>query len=87
MRKSNVVKKESEQLLEKYNETQELLKIAEEEENEKLKRVEEKIKKICEEEEVYCGLILDHDLLLNIIKFALESKTNVNIPFRIYHKE
>ncbi len=58
---------------------------AEEEEVQRVQNVNDTIKKLCEENNLYCGLVLTSDDVANIVKFAIDSKENISIPFRLYN--
>lgn len=42
------------------------------------------INTLCAEEELFCGIIITPDDVLQIIKIAIETKENIKIPFRLY---
>ena len=52
-----------------------------------LLETEEKIKKVAEDESLFCGIILTVDDILQIIKLAIEQKENIKIPFKLYFLE
>lgn len=50
--------------------------------------VTEQITKICDENDLFCGVVLNHSQLLDIFALALKNPTeNITIPFKIYHKD
>jgi hypothetical protein len=54
---------------------------------EKQKETHAAIKKLADESGYYCGVILDKENLLSILKLALESGDSVRIPFNLYNKQ
>ena len=73
--------------VEQLKEIEELLKLAQEEEKEKIEDVTKQINKLCEDNNLFCGVILTTDDLISVIRMAIQSKENVTIPFRIYVKD
>ncbi len=49
-----------------------------------LEETEMKINEICTEEDLFCGIILTTEDILQIVKIGIEQKENVKIPFRLY---
>jgi len=86
-RKSKAVSEELKKAQEKARQIEQLLAIAEKEEAEKLENATQQINEICEESNLFCGIVLTTQDLLGVVQLALESKENVTIPFRVYHKE
>jgi hypothetical protein len=86
-RKVKVLVEETQKQSDKLRETQELLRLAQQEETEKIESITEQIKILCEDNNMFCGVILTIDDLLAVIKIAIQSKENTEIPFRIYPKE
>jgi hypothetical protein len=52
-----------------------------------LEEVEASINEICEREDLYCGIILTPQDVMQIVDLAMQSKENIKIPFRLYYKE
>jgi hypothetical protein len=44
--------------------------------------VKNTIDTLCEEHEYYCGVILNHEALLEVIKLALNTGESIKIPYR-----
>ena len=86
-RKIKVLAKEAEEQVKKLEEIQELLKLAQQEEADKIESVIKQIEALCKQNDVFCGVILTVDDLLAVVKMAIQSKENIEIPFRIYIKE
>jgi hypothetical protein len=86
-RKVKTLADETRKQVEKLKEIEELLKLAQQEETEKIETVTGQINELCEENNLYCGVVLTIDDLMAVIKLAIMSKENVKIPFRIYPKE
>ena len=87
MKKAKALAQEAEKLVSRLKETQELIKEAQQEEQERLQSVTGQIETICKDNDVFCGMILTVDDLAAIIKLAVDSKQNLKIPFRIYLNE
>ena len=77
------IKKEEERL----KEIEELREQALKEETELLKSTEERIKEICEEVDLFCGFILNVEILKDLIDLMVKSGENIKIPFGLYFKE
>jgi hypothetical protein len=58
-----------------------------EQEKQLLKETEEAINLICENEDLFCGVILTHDDVLQIVDLAIKTKENIKIPFKLYFNE
>jgi hypothetical protein len=52
-----------------------------------LEDTEAQIKSICEEKELFCGIILTQEDIVEIVKLALRTNENITIPFRVYFKD
>jgi hypothetical protein len=87
MRKIKVLTEEAKKQVEKLKETEELIKLARQEELDKLESITKQIQEICVKNDVFCGVIITIEDLLSIIRIAVESKEAVHVPFRIYIKE
>ena len=86
-RKVKTLTDEARAKVEQLKEIEELLKLAQEEEKEKIEDVTKQINKLCEDNNLFCGVILTTDDLISVIRMAIQSKENVTIPFRIYVKD
>ena len=67
-----------------YEEISKLVTASVEEDNKKLEDTYEQIKKIVEEKSMFCGVILDTDSLLEILKLRINTNEPVKIPFNLY---
>jgi hypothetical protein len=78
---------ETEAQVRRLEEIKKLLEIAKQEEQDKLENATTQVQQICDENDIFCGVILTTDDLLGIIRLMIDSKENIKIPFRIYLKE
>lgn len=62
-------------------------KLAEKEELSKLESVKSQVEQIAIQNDVFCGVILTHEDLLNVLKVALESGEAIKIKCNAYHNE
>jgi hypothetical protein len=60
---------------------------AREEELANVENLKANILKMCDKENMFCGIILTSDDVAAIVKVAISSKENVSIPFNLYFKE
>ena len=67
-----------------YEEISKLVTASVEEDNKKLDDTYEQIKKIVEEKSMFCGVILDTDSLLEILKLHINNHEPIKIPFNLY---
>jgi hypothetical protein len=68
-------------------ELEKLHKEADQEFEEKLKfleSLEKEVNEICEKNNVFCGVILTSEDILQIIELAMKTKENIKIPFKIF---
>lgn len=86
-RKSKEVKKELLEVTSRLEEIKRIQELAETEEKELLESTIEKIKGICDANNLFCGVILTTKDLLAIIQIAIETKENVNVPFMVYFND
>ena len=86
-RKSKSIKKEKKEAQERLAEIERLEIEAQKEEKKKLDDATEAINKICDESNIFCGVVLSTPDLLKVVQLAIESEEEVSIPFRIYYKE
>ena len=87
MRKSEEIKINKIEVINKLKEIETLETEIIKEENEKLQDAISSIEKICTKNNLFCGVVLTTQDLLEVIKIAIESKENVSIPFRVYFKD
>ena len=73
--------------LQKQKELEAIVAEAQKEEEETLKKLESEITSIAEEHELFCGVILSHSDILNIVSLAMNTQENIKIPFRLYDKQ
>lgn len=71
----------------RMEEIQQTMEKAREEEQKMMEQVTSQINALCEENSLYCGLILTPKDVLTIVEAALSAKDNIQIPFRLYFKE
>jgi hypothetical protein len=101
MRKTEEIKLQAEEIKLQAERAAEMLKAAEdhvaeierlevearEEELTNVENLKTNILKICNEENMFCGIILTPDDIAAIVKAAIASKENISIPFNLYFKE
>jgi tRNA U55 pseudouridine synthase TruB len=78
---------EAERATERLNKAEEDLKTAIEEEDAMVTDLENRINEMCSEKDIFCGVVLSHDDILNIVDMAIKMKENIKIPFKLYFKE
>jgi len=83
----NDAKELFEQNVVKLQETVELLKQAEKEEQDHLVSIKEKIDAILAEENMFAGLRLTTEDISNIVKVAIENKEPISIKYVLYFNE
>jgi hypothetical protein len=71
----------------RFLEVQELLKLSQEEEIQTLANTETSIKDISASINAFCGVILTHQDVLNIVSIAMETSDNIRIPFKLYYND
>lgn len=81
------VTQDLEQALARVEEVKQIQQQAIDEEKNILESTENQIKELCEQHDLFCGIILTTPDLLTIIQMAIESKEQINIPFRLYPKD
>lgn len=87
MRKSTAVKKEAEKIVEKLREIEILAREAELEEKAVIEDINNAITELCKKDNLFCGVVLTPEDIINVFRTALESKENVKIPFHLYYNE
>jgi hypothetical protein len=77
--------------IKKAKEAEELLKVAQEEleaakkaDQDLLEKVKTDIEKVCKDNSVFCGVVLDLEGIMNIIKLAIEKGSLIKIPYSIF---
>lgn len=85
--KGKTIRDEFKLAAKRLQEIQQLKEQQETEEKETLANVEAHINELCNENELFCGMILTTPDLLAIIQLAIESKEQITIPFRLYLKD
>ena len=78
---------EAERATERLSKVEEDLKTAIEEEDAMVTDLENRINEMCSEKDIFCGVVLSHDDILNIVDMAIKIKENIKIPFKLYFKE
>lgn len=68
----------------KLNEAREEAIKAQEEEKKLLENTKEQIKDVCKEHNIFCGIVLSKQDLLNIIELAITKKEEIKIEFQLY---
>ena len=86
-RKSKVVKEQAAKMKKQLEEVESLLELAEIEEKNLLESPEKAIKDIAEKNNLFCGVVLTKQLVLDILTMMLDKGENVSIPFRLYFNE
>jgi len=86
-RKLKTLKQEAAKALEKLKESERLLAEAEEEERKTLERTEHAINSLACDHGLFCGVILTHSDLINVLDIALKTGENVKIPFKLYFND
>jgi hypothetical protein len=84
------VKKQKSKLLDaeaRMKEVEELLKLSEAEEVELMTSTETFIEKTATDANLFCGIILTRQDVLNIVSLAMETKENIRIPFKLYFND
>lgn len=84
MRKARLIQKEAKQAFEKLQELEVIAKQAQAEEEATLKTVTERIDVLCLEHGLSCGILINPDTLLEIIRQMVEGKTNVKIKYNLF---
>jgi hypothetical protein len=94
MRKTKLAQQKAEKVFSQLVEIEAQVKIAEaqvkEAENEeaaKMESAKQRIAAICEEENIFCGIMLTATDISNIVQLAIESKENIKIPFILYFND
>lgn len=86
-RKSKNVKEERAKAEARLNEIDSILKQAEVEEQQVLEIAEKQIKDLTESKNIFCGVILTKQDVLNVLSIILDTHENVKIPFRLYYND
>ena len=68
----------------KQKDAEKLVSAALESEADYLKTARDKIGAICNEYDVFCGLLLTKEDVLNIVSLSIDSKEIIKIPFVVY---
>ena len=87
MRKSKLVKQEAEKLVAKLKEIEVLAAEADMEESAKMEVARHTIDSVCEKDNIFCGVILSREDIMNIISLAIETQESVKIPFNLYFND
>lgn len=69
---------------------EEIERLAKEEEDESIKLLEntsKQIEDIAKEKELFCGVVLTKDDILQIVSLAMDTNENITIPFKLYFKD
>ena len=86
-KRSTELRKEAEKFLEKFNESKTLLELVEQEERSATDKMHDKIKKMCDKENMFVGAVLTKDEIVRLVKLALDTNENITIPFIVYLKD
>lgn len=86
-KRSNEIRKEREEASKKLLELQRIEEEARKKEEQLLADVTSKINEICDEENIFCGVVLTTEDLLEIVRLAIAKNENITIPFRLYFNE
>ena len=60
------------------------LQKAEEDEKAKLEEAERQITTITEANDMFCGVILSHKDIVNLVELAMTTTDSIRIPFKLY---
>lgn len=71
----------------RMEEIQQTMEQAKAEEEKMIASVTSQIQQLCDDNSLYCGLILTPKDVLTIVEAAIGAKDNIQIPFRLYFKE
>ena len=69
---------------------EEIEKLAKEEENESIKLLEDtntQIENIIKERDLFCGVVLTKEDVIQIVSLIIDTKENITIPFKLYFKD
>jgi hypothetical protein len=86
-RKSKVVKDQAAKMKKQLEEVEILLELAETEEKNQIESTEKAINQIAEKNNLFCGVVLTKQLVIDILTMMLDKGENVSIPFRLYFNE
>ena len=69
---------------------EEIERLAKEEENESIKLLEDtntQIENIIKERDLFCGVVLTKEDVIQIVSLIIDTKENITIPFKLYFKD
>lgn len=75
---------ELDKAIKEQDELDRLIKEAQQEDAIKLQEVENAINALSVENELFCGVILSRETIIEILKVAMTGVDNIRIPFRLY---
>lgn len=81
------VKEEADKIVEKLKEIELLAHAADLEESAKTECTRLAVNALCEKENMFCGIILSVDDILNIVRIAIEKNDSIKIPFNLYYND
>lgn len=81
------VRKDAEKAMQKVRETENLVKLAEEEDRERMESVRKSIDIACESNGFFCGVILTPEDIPGIIRLMIQTGENVKIGYSLYYNE
>lgn len=85
--KNNTEKQQKyEKAKQQIGELEAYIKKYEQENDNIIANAETQVKKICEKNNLFCGIVLTKELLLQLIDMALTTDENILVPFKIYFK-
>lgn len=83
-KKTKEIAEKYQEELNKVNELGQLLTTANEEDSKFLESKREELENILKKDNIFCGIILDTDTILEILKLHISSNEPVKIPFNLY---
>jgi len=86
-RKTTITRKQAEEALERFKQSNALLEEAEKEEGAIVERTQKAVEEICTKENLFCGVILSKEDIIGIIQLAFKTNEPVKIPFALYFNE
>ena len=87
MKKSREIKKETAKILARLKECERLEKEAEIEEKNIIEDTSIKIKELCEDNNLFCGVVLGPKEIGEIVQLMIDSKGSVKVGFNLYFLE
>lgn len=86
-RKSKSAKEEYDKAYSRLQEINDIRQIAEAEEIKTLEDTETTIKNLCNDQGLFCGVILTPEDITNVITLAIKTGENVKISFKLFYND